>query len=456
MSTPTWLSSLKRALRGVTLRTDAEALQEHGGDAWFAHHLPEVVVEPASSGDVVKLMRWSQRHQVPVTARGAGKGYVGGCVPIHGGVSVSFARMNRILEISAPDALAVVEPGVITGTLQQEVEKQGLYYPPDPASLNESSIGGNIATNAGGPRCLKYGVTRSYVMGLEVVLADGLRVQVGGRTHKNKLGFELTGLFVGSEGMLGLVTQATLRLIPKPPARATVVATFRTARQAADAVARIQQAGFLPCALEVADSLTLQAARKYTSNTPPGNAFLLVEIDGQPGAVRSDLRELTKVLESCRPVKIIPARTEAAIEKLWNMRRDFSYSLRATGLKKLNEDVVVPRGRLVDLFQFTTRLQKETGIRVAAFGHAGDGNIHVNLMLPTEEADTPRARQALDRLFAQVIEWKGTLTGEHGVGLAKKPWWNLAVPKELNTLHLTIKQSLDPDNRLNPGKFLDG
>lgn len=455
MKQPAWLPSLKSALRGVSLRTDAEALQEHGGDAWFAHHLPEVVVEPASSADVVKLMRWSRRHGVPVTARGAGKGYVGGCVPVQGGVSVSFARMNRILEISPADSLAVVEPGVITGELQRAVETLGLYYPPDPASLNESTIGGNIATNAGGPRCLKYGVTRSYVMGLEVVLADGSLVQVGGRTQKNKLGFELTGIFVGSEGMLGLVTRATLRLIPRPPARATVVATFRTARQAATGVARIQQAGFLPCALEVADALTLRAARKYTSNTPPGNAFLLVEIDGQLGAVRSDLRELTKVLQACKPVKIIPARTEAQIEKLWNMRRDFSYSLRATGLKKLNEDVVVPRGRLVDLFHFTARLQKETGIQVAAFGHAGDGNIHVNLMLPAEEADTPHARRALDRLFTQVIEWQGTLTGEHGVGLAKKPWWNLAVPEELNQLHLTIKQALDPDNRLNPGKFLD-
>jgi glycolate oxidase len=335
------------------------------------------------------------------------------------------------------------------------LKKKGLCYPPDPASLNESSIGGNIATNAGGPRCLKYGVTRNYVMGLEVVLADGTLVQVGGRTMKNKLGFELTGLFVGSEGMLGLVTQATLRLIPKPPARATVVATFRTARQAAQAVSRIQQAGFLPCALEVADALTLAAARKYTSNTPPGNAFLLVEIDGQPGAVRSDLKKLTEVIKTCKPVQIIPARTEAQIEKLWNMRRDFSYSLRATGLKKLNEDVVVPRGRLVDLFQFTARLQKETGIQVAAFGHAGDGNIHVNLMLPEEEADSPHARRALDRLFQQVVEWKGTLTGEHGVGLAKKPWWNMATSKELNALHHTIKQALDPGNRLNPGKFLN-
>lgn len=449
------LTALKRALGPARVLTDDASRDEYGGDAWFAHRRPDAVVIPHETAHVVKLMEWSARHQIPVTARGAGRGYVGGCVPERGGISVSFHAMNRILEVSPGDSIAVVQPGVITGDLQRKAEKKHLYYPPDPASLNESSIGGNIATNAGGPRCLKYGVTRNYVLGLEVVLADGTAVRVGGRTHKNKLGFELTGLFVGSEGLLGLVTEATLRLIPKPPARAALVATFQTASQAAGAVSAIQKNGFLPCALEVADSLTLASARRYTSNTPPGNAFVLLEIDGQPGAVRSDLKALKTLLGQRNPVKMITASTPESIDRLWGMRRDFSYSLRATGLKKLNEDIVVPRSRLVDVFRFTRQLQKETGIQVAAFGHAGDGNIHVNLMLPPEEADTPKARKALDRLFKQVVDWNGTLTGEHGIGLAKKPWWPMAVPPSLEHLHQLIKSSLDPDNRLNPGKFLD-
>ncbi|MEO0453326.1 MAG: FAD-linked oxidase C-terminal domain-containing protein [Verrucomicrobiota bacterium] len=454
-ASPTQISSLRRSLGKNKVFTDEDSRNAHGGDAWHAHALPDLVVEPHSTSDVIKLMRWSHRYQIPVTARGAGKGYVGGCVPVQGGVSLSLRKMNRILKISAPDSLAIVQPGVNTGHLQRQVEKRGLYYPPDPASLKESSIGGNIATNAGGPRCLKYGVTRQYVLGLEVVLADGTAVRVGGLTHKNKLGFELTGIFVGSEGMLGVVTEATLRLIPYPPSRAAVVATFDTARQAASAVSKIQAAGFLPSALEVADQLTLEAARNYTSNTPDGNAFLLVEIDGQPGAVKSDLKSLKKILLSCQPVQIIPASTPSAIDKLWGMRRDFSYSLRATGLTKLNEDIVVPRGKLVDLFRFTAKLQKQSGIQVAAFGHAGDGNIHVNLMVPPEKAQSKQAQNALNQLFKQVIDWGGTLTGEHGVGLAKKPWWTLATTPELHQLHRTIKSALDPQDLLNPGKFLD-
>lgn len=410
---------------------------------------------PRTSEQVQKLVRFSSKYSIPITPRGAGRGYVGGCVPVKGGIVLSLHRMNRIKEISTPDSVAVVQPGVITGDLQQAARAKGLYYPPDPASLKESSIGGNIATNAGGPRCLKYGVTGAYVLGLEVVLMNGDLVRTGGRTHKNKVGFKLHDLFVGSEGMLGIVTEATLRLIPAPPARSGLVATFSHAKEAVAVVTAIQQAGLIPCALEVADSFTLAAARRFNPTTPAGNAFILAELDGQTASVKSELRMLKQIVRQFNPITVKTATTDSAVEALWDMRRDFSYGLRATGLTKLNEDVTVPRGRLLDLFSFAVKLQKETGMILACFGHAGDGNIHVNIMLPPEQANSPAAHAALDRLFAQVIAWNGAITGEHGVGLAKKPWWDQAVPPELHRLHQSVKNALDPHNLLNPGKFLN-
>src|SRR4051794_25014914 len=266
---------------------EPETLAAHAGDKWFAAEEPEAVVFARSTSDVSKLLRFASAHDVPVTARGAGYGYVGGCVPARRGVALSLMKMNRIKEIHFGDAVAVVEPGVITADLKTAARASKLFYPPDPASLNECSIGGNVATNAGGPRCLKYGVTRNYVVGLEVVLAGGDILRTGGRVHKNKTGFNLIGLFVGSEGMLGVVTEVTLRLLPLPPARATLSAAFQTMSEAAAAVQEIFAAGFLPSALEIADSFTLEAARHELGSAfvPAGNAHLLVDLDGQEKSV---------------------------------------------------------------------------------------------------------------------------------------------------------------------------
>jgi glycolate oxidase len=449
-----WIPKLKKLLGPDILRTDDPALAAHAGDAWHAAHAPQAVALPRNASQVQKLLAFCHKHRIPVTPRGAGRGYVGGCVPVQGGVALSLARMNRIREISAADFVAVVEPGVITGDFQRKVESMGLFYPPDPASMNESSLGGNIATNAGGPRCVKYGVTRNYVLGLDIVLADGTPVTTGGRTHKNKLGFNLTDLFVGSEGMLGVITGATLRLIPLPPARAVVVGTFATARSAAVAVQQVLGQGFLPSAMEVADAFTLSAARKYTTGTPDGNAFLLLEIDGQPASVRSEALALGKILTRAGALRVFRATTPAAQDRLWGMRRDFSYSLRATGLLKMNQDVVVPRGKLLEIFALSERLKKKYRIETAAFGHAGDGNIHVNLMFRKDEESSPRVKQAVDELFRSVLRMGGTITGEHGTGLARKPWWNLATTPGNRHLHRLIKDAVDPQNVLNPGKFL--
>lgn len=448
---------LSRLLSTGELRREREFCAKYAGDKWFAAQIPEAVALPKTTSAVSTILQFAHEQRIPVTARGAGFGYVGGCVPVRGGIALSLERMSRIKEIAADDFVAVVEAGVITQTLQDAVEKIGLFYPPDPASKADCTIGGNIATNAGGPRCLKYGVTRDYVLGLEVVLADGAVVRLGSRTHKNKTGFDLARMFVGSEGMLGVVTEATLKLLPLPPFRAALSVGFLTMKQAAHAIRGIFRAGFLPCAVEVADAFTLNAARKRTgSKLLEGcQAHLIVELDGQEASVRGEIKTVATVVAKSKPLFVHRAWGEAACEKIWQLRREFSYALRDTGLTKLNEDIVVPRGKLEALFEFAGQLQRKHGLPIACFGHAGDGNIHVNVMV---DLDTPggkkRADAALDDLFRQVLAWKGVITGEHGIGLAKKKWWPLAAAENVRGLHRTVKGALDPRGILNPGKFI--
>jgi glycolate oxidase len=439
--------------------TVAAVIDSHSTDKWYASHPPDVVVFAESTADVSAVMKFASEHEVPVTTRGAGYGYVGGCVPLKGGIVLSTARMNKILGIHPEDGVAIVQPGVITGDLQKAAHDLGWEYPPDPASLKDCSIGGNIATNAGGPRCLKYGVTRSYVLGLEVVLANGDILRTGGRLHKNKTGFDLIGTFTGSEGLLGVVTEATLRIIPKPASRAMLAAIFPDFPMAAAAVQAILNGGHLPSALEITDSFTLSAARRKLGADvfPEGNAHLIVEIDGRPAAVLSELEELHALLLSLGATFIERAPDEASCERIWKLRREFSFSLRDTGLTKLNEDIVVPRSKLVELVNFARKLEAETGISVACFGHAGDGNIHTNLMVADYQDPVIRAKAdaALDLLFKWILEQGGAITGEHGVGIAKKPWIRQALGETSMATHLALKKALDPQGILNPGKFLD-
>ena len=451
--------ALRTLLGEEIIADDSETLAAHCGDKWFATHQPEVVVFARSTDDVSKLLHFASREKIPVTARGGGFGYVGGCVPARGGIALSLMRMNRIKEISFADAVAIVEPGVFTADLKAAARAQKLFYPPDPASMKDCTIGGNVATNAGGPRCLKYGVTRNYVIGLELVLANGDVLRSGGRVHKNKTGFDLIGLFVGSEGMLGLVTEITLRLLPLPPARATLSAAFTTVTQAAEAVQAIFAAGFLPSSLEIADRFTLEAARRDSGKmiVPEGNAHLLVDLDGQEESVRSESTAIRELLLKRKPNALATAIGEADCEKLWGLRRQFSDSLRASGLTKLNQDVVVPRSRLVDLMEFAESLQAKHGFPIACFGHAGDGNIHVNIMADRYNRDAAvreKVERALDDLFVEVLAWGGVITGEHGIGLAKKRWWPQATSEAVRDVHRRLKQALDPNDILNPGKFV--
>ena len=450
------LRRLKKLLPGEIILEPA-TLAKYAGDKWFATHQPDAVALPRSAKAVSTILKFAQQNHIPVTARGAGHGYVGGCVPLHGGIALSTERMGKIIEINAKDFVAVVQPAVNTAVFQAAVEKKGLFYPPDPASRANNSLGGNIATNAGGPRCLKYGVTRDYVLGLQVVLTNGDIVRLGGRTHKNKTGFDLHRLFVGSEGLLGVITEATLKLIPLPPFRANLAVGFNSMSAAVRALQSIFAAGFLPCAAELADEFTLAAAAKRTKSKRllGCKAHLIVELDGQEFSVRREIGSVENIVRRQKPLFVERGFGAEECEAVWQIRREFSYALRDTGLTKLNEDIVVPRGRLEDLFKFAARLQKKHGLQLACFGHAGDGNIHTNVMVDyTKPGNKARSEKCLDDLFRWVIAAKGAITGEHGVGLAKKRWWPQAVSPEAQELHRVVKKALDPKGILNPGKFI--
>jgi glycolate oxidase subunit GlcD len=450
------LRALKKLLPGEIFLEPA-TLEKYAGDKWFAVHQPDAVALPRSAKSVSAILKFADKNKIPVTPRGAGHGYVGGCVPMHGGIALSTERMKKILEINPADFIAVVQPAVNTAEFQAAVEKLGRFYPPDPASRANNSLGGNIATNAGGPRCLKYGVTRDYVLGLEVVLTNGDIVKLGGRTHKNKTGFDLHRLFVGSEGLLGVITEATLKLLPLPPFRANLAVGFNSMNAAVRALQAIFAAGFLPCAAELADQFTLAAAAKRTGSKRllGCKAHLIVELDGQENSVRSEIAAVEKIIRGQKPLFVERGFGNAQCEAVWQIRREFSYALRDTGLTKLNQDIVVPRGKLEDLFKFAATLQKKHRLQLACFGHAGDGNIHTNVMvdfnLPGAKA---RAEKCLDDLFRWVLASGGAITGEHGIGLAKKRWWPLAVSTEARKLHRTVKHALDPHGILNPGKFV--
>jgi glycolate oxidase len=390
-----------------------------------------------------------------LVVRGAGTGYTGGAVPTQGGVVLSMERLNRILEIDEVNLLAVVEPHVITGELQRAVEAVGLFYPPDPASLEMSSIGGNVAECAGGPRAFKYGTTKRYVLALEAVLPGGEIIHTGSKAVKNVVGYDLTQLLVGSEGTLAVITKITLRLIPKPPARETLAASFRSIDGAVDAVSALLDERVVPAAIELIDTESLRAAEAYAGKSvADGEALLIVECDGTPAAVEEEIGRVKRACAAVGAVEIRRAASDADRAELWTIRRQVSLALRATGLDKINHDVVVPRGRIPELFEVVEDLRREFALDIACFGHAGDGNIHVNFMIHRDQADqVARSKRAERVLFERVVALEGSISGEHGIGFAKKPYLSLELDPAQIELLKRVKAAFDPRGILNPGKI---
>jgi glycolate oxidase len=371
---------------------------------------------------------------------------------------ISLERMNRILEIDESNLVAVVQPHVITGDLQDAVEKLGLYYPPDPASLRRSTIGGNVAECAGGPRAFKYGTTKRYVLGLEAVLPTGEVIHTGGKTVKNVVGYDLTQLLVGSEGTLAITTAIILRLIPKPPAYATLRATFPSVAAAAAAVSNIVRLRVVPAALELIDGDSLEAVARNLDDrslAPEGTAaLLLIEVDGVAQAIAEESTLVEQACAEAGAIEVLRARDEDERQELWRVRRELSLSLKMVASLKFNHDVVVPKGRIPELFALVARIKKEYRLRIPCFGHAGDGNIHVNLMVDADDAEEiARAHVAENVLFAGVVALEGSISGEHGIGFSKAPFLTLELSEEEIALMKRVKGAFDPDGILNPGKI---
>lgn len=451
------LSAFAAIVGADHLRTDAASLQRYGVDALQVGHPADLVVIPADTAQIAAVARTCNEHRLPLVVRGAGTGYTGGAVPVHGGVVLSMERLNRIIEIDEDNLLAVVQPAVITRELQDAVEARGLFYPPDPASLGQSSLGGNVAECAGGPRAVKYGTTKRYVLALTAVLPTGEVIRTGSKAVKNVVGYDLTQLLVGSEGTLAIITEITLRLVPKPAVQATLQATFPTIDAAVDAVSGLLAARVVPATIEIIDQASLDAvtARVQRAVAPPGTgAMLIIEVDGVPGGVAEEADRVIAACVHAGALSVSRAETAADRDRIWEARRELSFALRALAPRKINHDLVVPRGRVPQLFQLVDRVRKKFGLLIPCFGHAGDGNIHVNLMVDPANADEMRRAAAAEReLFEGVIALEGSISGEHGIGFSKAPFLGLELSAETIALMQRIKLAFDPNQILNPGKL---
>ncbi len=453
----TAIKQLEEIVGAENVSQTPEELLCYSYDGTALEYPPSAVAFPGSSEEICRVMKLAQKMRFPVVPRGAGTGMTGGALPIEGGLVLVLSRLNKILEIDVLNQIAVVEPGVITGQFQDEVKKQGLFYPPDPASLNFCSLGGNVAECAGGPSAVKYGVTRDYVLGLEVVLPDGRLLHTGVRTAKGVAGYDLTRLFVGSEGTLGIITKITLSLLAAPQDKSTFLVHCRSMEQATGLVAEILSFS-RPCTLEYMDTTVLDiVADSLPEKIPPETkALLLIEFDGDKNVLPEQNRAFRIFLES-KPdlLEIFQAADEQEVNALWTARRAISPAAFSLKPHKLSEDVVVPRSKIPALVAFAEKLNQELNVIVFTFGHAGDGNIHVNIMLDREnEAEAVQAAEAKKRLFHKVLSLGGTLSGEHGIGITKIDF----LPLELGEVGLeitrSIKQLFDPHNILNPGKIL--
>ena len=432
-----------------------EACRPFGGDDSRRWAMPSAVALPRTYDDVVALVRACRAHRMPIVARGAGTGTTGAAVPTLGGVVVSFARMNRILEVRTADRCVVVEPGVLNGELQQALMPHGLFWPPDPSSADLCSVGGNLATNAGGPRAVKYGTARDNVLGLVAVTGAGDLIRCGGAYTKDATGYDLTHLIVGSEGTLALVVEATLKLSPRPRAQAGLRVLYRDAATAAAAVSRIMARPATPAMLEFMDRSAIALIRRNGSDVPEAGAMLLVEADGDEETLPYALQALAEAAEGDGMLALDVAPDGSARDRLWAARRALSPALRTIKPGKINEDVVVPVSRIPDLVAAMEALSVDAALPIVVFGHAGNGNLHVNLMYDDgDAAETTRAHAALPKVFATVLALGGTLSGEHGIGLSKRDYMADAFSPATLAGMRAVKAALDPDGILNPGKVL--
>ncbi|HWR64525.1 MAG TPA: FAD-linked oxidase C-terminal domain-containing protein [Bellilinea sp.] len=455
---PTVITELVKIVGKDGVLSSPEDLAVYSYDGTFEEHRPEVVVLPTSTEQVSQVIQLAARECIPVVTRGMASGLAAASVPFSGGIVLCLTRVDRILEIDEENAIAHVEAGIITAILQAEVEKKGLFYPPDPSSIRHSTIGGNIACNAGGPRCLKYGVTGDYVLGLTVVLADGQILKTGGKVIKDVVGFDLTALFTGSEGTLGVITEALLRLTARPKFARTALVEFNSIAEASQTINAILTAGIVPATLELMDQTAITCIEEAMHLGLPldAEAILLVETDGQDESTVT--REIEIAAEICRQLgarKVTVAKDEAERAALWKARRSVAPALARRSPNKLGEDITVPRSAIPEAVRRLKLVSDKYGLPIVIFGHAGDGNLHPNILFDKRDPEQwARVEQMVAEEFEIALDLGGTLSGEHGVGTLKRPYMLRALGATSVRLQKSIKQAFDPLNILNPGKVL--
>lgn len=458
MLTQNDLSYFKSIVGEENIYDDKAHLLAYSYDATRERFEPDAVIFPRDESDISKILKYCNEHKIIIVPRGAGSGFTGGALPSSGGIVLAFEKhMNKILEIDMKNMVAVVQPGVINKDLQKAVEEVGLFYPPDPASQEYSSVGGNVSENAGGMRAAKYGITKDYVMAIRAVLPNGEIIKAGKRTIKDVAGYNISGILVASEGTLAILSEITLKLIPKPKLTKTAMGIFHSVTDAMNAVYKTMASGVTPVAMEFLDNLTIRAVEQtYKKNLPlDAGAILITDVDGNLDAdLDFQLEQIQKVFNEngCYEFKIAKDKQESA--DIWFARRNASQSLSVYGSKKLNEDVTVPRSALPQLLEKFYAIADKYNIKIPCFGHTGDGNVHTNVMIDgKDKAQVEIGYKAIEEVFAATIELGGTLSGEHGIGLAKAPYMSMAFSDAEMELFRSIKKAFDPNNILNPSKM---
>jgi glycolate oxidase len=453
--TPEVLSKISAIVNGEVF-SSKEDLLCFSYDALNQRYLPEAVAFAKTTEQVSRLLRLANQYVFPVIPRGSGSGFTGGSLAVEGGLILCLTKMNNIVSIDTDNLVAEVEPGVITGDLQAQVERYGLFYPPDPASLKFSTIGGNVAECAGGPRCVKYGVTRDYVLGLEVVLPEGDVIRTGAKTMKSVAGYDLNGIMIGSEGTLGVITKIWLKLLPLPETRRTMQATFLSLNDAAKTVSAIIRAKIIPSTLEFIDRAAIRCVEDYLKIGLPihAEAILIIEVDGDREVVDKYASRIETICKQGGAETIATAHNDQEAEQLWKVRRSISASLLKLNLHKINEDITVPRSRVPDIIRMIVEIANKYNLINVNFGHAGDGNIHTNFMIDRNNAnELQRAEKAVEEIFRATVACGGTISGEHGIGIAKAPYLPLEIGDSGIEVIKRIKKAFDPQNILNPHKI---
>ncbi|OGR20091.1 MAG: glycolate oxidase subunit GlcD [Desulfobacula sp. RIFOXYA12_FULL_46_16] len=456
------LGSVFRELQTISgkpyVTKEKEELLCYSYDATGISHLPDMVVFPGSETEISKILQLASKEKLIIVPRGTGSGMTGGSVPVKGGLIMVLTRMNKIIDIDEENFTVRVQPGVIVSDIHKAVEEKGLFYPPDPSSSSICTIGGNVGECAGGPRAVKYGVTRDYVLGLRAVLPSGKVIQTGVSTAKGVAGYDLTRLIVGSEGTLAVVTEITLKLLPKPEAVKTMAVLFDSMEKAARTVSGIMKNTVMPRCVEYLDEACLHLIQDHLSFDPAKNikALLIIELDGTLDTVEKDAERIREFCFSSDALDVMTAKTPAEAQTLWEARKALSPILYKLAPHKINEDIVVPINKIPDMVEVTQRIQRTSGLNVVSFGHAGDGNIHCNIMYDKSDRDElERAEKALKELFRETLRLGGTITGEHGVGITKKRFLPDEIGETQIELMRGIKAVFDPLNILNPGKIFE-